>query len=101
MNSLVTSIFLYACETWMLTAELETRIRTFETKDFRKLLGITYKDRITNDEIRARISQAGRYTDLLTIVKRRKLTLYGHVTRSEELTKLILQGNVEERRRCF
>ena len=56
MNSLVTSIFLYACETWMLTVEPETRIRTFETKKFRKLLGVTYKDRIANDEIRARIS---------------------------------------------
>ena len=100
MNSLVTSIFLYACETWKLTAELETRIITFETKNFRKLLGVTYKDRITNDEIRARISQAGRYTDLLTIVKQRKLTWYGHVTRSEGFAKLILQVNVEGRRRC-
>ena len=56
MNSLVTSLFLYACETWTLTAELETRIITFEIKNFRKILGVTYKDRITNDEIRARIS---------------------------------------------
>ena len=69
MNSLVASIVLYACETWTLTPELETRIIKFETNNFRKLLGVTYKDRITNDEIRARISQAGRYTDLLTIVK--------------------------------
>ena len=37
-----------------------------------------------------------RYTDLLTIVKRRKLTLYGHVTRSEGLVKLILQVNVKD-----
>ena len=69
MNSLVTLIFLYACEIWTLTLELETRIRTFESKNFRKLLGVTYKDSIINDEIRTRISQAGRYTDLLTIVK--------------------------------
>ena len=39
-------------------------------------------------------------THLLTIVKRRQLTLYGHVTRSEGLAKLILQGNVEGKRRC-
>ena len=80
MNSLVTSIFLYSCETWTLTAELESRLRAFVTKNFGKLLGVTYKDRITNDEIRARIWQAGHYTELLTIVKRRKLTWYGHVT---------------------
>ena len=37
-----------------LTAELETRIKTFEKTNFRKLLGVTYKDRITTDEIRYR-----------------------------------------------
>ena len=78
----------------MLTAEIEIRITIFETKNFRKLLGVTYKERITNDDIRNRISQEDRYpTDLLTIVKRRKLTLYGHVTRSEGLAKIILKGN--------
>ena len=70
MNSLVTSIVRYACETWTLTAELKTRITTFMTKNFQKLLGVTYKDRIKNDEIIHRISQANRYTDLLSIVKR-------------------------------
>ena len=47
---------MYACETWMLTAELEKRILAFEMKNFRKLLGITYLDRITNLEIVERIS---------------------------------------------
>ena len=51
----------------MLTAELKIRLNKSETKIFRKLLGVTYKDRITNDEIRNRISQAGRYTYLLAI----------------------------------
>ena len=62
----------HACDTWTLTAELETMITIFEIKNFRKLLGVSYKDRITNDDIRNRISQDGRYTDLLIIVKRRK-----------------------------
>ena len=42
MRSLVISIFLYACESWTLTAELERRIRAMEMRCFRKLLGITY-----------------------------------------------------------
>ena len=45
----------------MLTAELENSINIFETKNFRKLLGVTYKDRKTYDEIKNRISQAGHY----------------------------------------
>ena len=37
--------------------------------------------------------------DLLTIVKRRKLQWYGHVFRSSDLAKSILQGTVKGGRR--
>ena len=37
--------------------------------------------------------------DLLTIVKRRKLQWYGHVSRSSGLAKTILQGTVKGGRR--
>ncbi|KAJ8366703.1 hypothetical protein AAFF_G00345230 [Aldrovandia affinis] len=51
---------------------------------------------ITNMEIRQRISKAiGRHDDLLTIVKKRKLRWYGHITRSSGLAKTILQGTVQ------
>ena len=48
MRSLVTSIFLYACELWNLTAELQGRIRAMEMRCFRKILRISYKDHVTN-----------------------------------------------------
>ena len=38
MRSLVTSIFLYACESWILTAELQKRIQAMEMKCYRKIL---------------------------------------------------------------
>ena len=67
---------------------------------FRKLLGIWYRDHITNEEVKARIGNAIRpYEDLLTTVKRRKLKWYGHVTRSSGLAKTILQGTVQGGRR--
>ena len=34
------------------------------------------------------------HEDLLTVVKRRKLQWYGHVSRSSGLAKIILQGTV-------
>ena len=64
MRSFVTSIFLYACESWTLTAELQSRIQATEMRCYRK------------------------------IVKRRKLQWYGHVSRSSGLAKTILQGTV-------
>ena len=40
MRSLVTSIFLYACESWTLTAELQRRIQVMEIRCYRRILGI-------------------------------------------------------------
>ena len=51
-------------------------------------------------EVHAKIQQAiGPHEDLLTIVKRRKLQWYGHVSRSSGLAKIILQGTVKGGRR--
>ena len=48
-----------------------------------KILRISYKDHVSNEEVRAKIQQAiGPHKDLLTIVKRRRLQWYGHVSRS-------------------
>ena len=74
MCSLVTSFFLYACESWTLTAELQRRIKAMKMRCYRKIIHISYKDHVTNEEVCAKIQQAiGPHEDLLTIVKRRKL----------------------------
>ena len=60
---------------------------------YRKILSISYKDHVTNEEVCAKIQQAiGPHEDLLTIVKGRKLQWYGHVSRSSCLVKTILQS---------
>ena len=59
-----------------------------EMTRYHKILHISYKDHVTNKEVRAKIQQAiGRHKDLLTIVKRRKLQWYGHVSHSSGLAK--------------
>ena len=66
-----------------------------EMRCYRKILHISHKDHVTNEEVRAKIQQAiGPHEDL-TIVKRRKLQWYGHVSRSSGLAKTILQGTVK------
>ena len=50
MRSLVTSIFLYACE-----AELQRRIQAMEMRCYRKILRISYNVHVTNEEVRAKI----------------------------------------------
>ena len=67
---------------------------------YRKMLRISYKDHVTNEEVRAKIQQAiGPHEDPLTIVKRLKLQWYGHISRSSGPAKTILHGIVKWGRR--
>ena len=67
-----------------------------EMRCYRKILRVSHKDYVTNEEVHAKIQQAiGPNEDLLTIVKRRKLQWYGHVSCLPGLAKTILQGTVK------
>ena len=67
---------------------------------YRKILRISYKDHVTNEEARAKIQWAiGPHEDRLTIIKRCKLQWYGHVSHSSGLAKTILQSTVKGGRR--
>ena len=50
------------------------RRQTFEMRCYRRLLNISYKDNIADEEVRRKVQAAiGDYDDLLTLVKKRKL----------------------------
>ena len=84
------------CASAVLKAELQRRIQAMKMRCYRKILRISYKDHVSNEEVRAKIQQAiGPHEDLLTIV----LQWYGHVSRSSGLAKTILQGTVKGGRR--
>ena len=60
-----------------------------EIRCYRKILCIAYKDHVTSEKIRAKIQQPIRPHEDLTIVKKRKLQWYGHVSRSSGLAETI------------
>ena len=100
MRSLVISRYLYAYESWTLTAELEKRTQAFEVRCYRRLLNISCKDHVTNEGVRRKIQTAfEEYDELLILVKKRKLRWFGHVSRSPGLAKTILQSTVKGKRR--
>ena len=66
-----------------------------EMRCYRTILHISYKDHVTNDEVRAKIKQAIGPQEDLAPVKRRKLQWCSHVSRSSGLAKTILQGKVK------
>ena len=73
MHTLVIFIFMYASESWPLTAKLKGT-HAFEMRCYKMLLNTSYKDNITNKEVRRKIKASiGEYDELLTKVKKRKL----------------------------
>ena len=74
---LVTSIFLHACESWTLRAELQRRIQALEMRCYHKILHISYKDHVTNEEVYAGNWTTRRPPD--DRKKRHKLQRYGLV----------------------
>ena len=74
-------------------------IQALEVRCYRRTLHISYKDHVTNEEVRAKIQQAIGPHEGQMIVKRRKLQWYGDVSRSSGLVQTTLQGTVKEGRR--
>ena len=63
-------------------SRVKEKIQGTEMRCFLGLLGISYRDHVTDEEVRSRIRQAiGPYEDLTTVTKR-KLRWFGHITRS-------------------
>ena len=66
---------------------------------YQRLLNISYKDHVTNEEVRRKIQTAiGKYDELLALVKKRNLRWFGHVSRSSGLAKTTLQDTVKGKR---
>ena len=78
-RTLILSNFLCACEIWTLTAEFDRRIQSLEMRCYRRLLNISYKDVLTNEEVRSRIQSAtGVHGDFLSMVKTETLMVWSH-----------------------
>ena len=99
MRTLILSTFLYACESWTLTAEIKRRIQALEMRSYKRLLNISCKDHVANEEVRNRIQSAIGVHDNLTMGTKRNLIWYGHISRSSGMAKTILQGTVKGARR--
>ena len=92
----VWSTFLYACETWTLTACLEKKIDAFEMWTYRRILKIPWTRRKTNIDVL--IDVGVRTRRLLAEVKQRKMRYYGHARRHNNIQKMVMEGKIEGKR---
>ena len=79
-KTLVLPVLLYGCETWTLTGDLKRRINSFGTKCLRRIMGYTWRDRVSNQ----RILHDTDSRPITNQIQERQLRLYGHVARLPE-----------------
>ena len=88
----VLSTLLYGSETWTLYSRQERRLNAFHMRCLRRLLGITWQDRITNAEV---LSRAG-LPSMYAMLTQRRLRWLGHVCRMDDgrIPKDIMYGEL-------
>lgn len=94
LDCYVFSILNYGCESWTWNKAMCRRVNAFEMWCYRRMLKISYIDRVTNEEV---LDRAQEDLHFLNDMKRRKLEYAGHVLRgSSGLAHLaILEGKVD------
>lgn len=91
------SLLLYGAESWTLKRQDMKRIEAFELWTYRRMLKISWTDKVTNKEVLRRVEKE---TELIFTIQRRKLEYLGHVMRGPkyEILRLIIQGKISGKR---
>ena len=76
----VISTLLYGSESWTMRAHQEKRLNVFHMHFLRRILGITWQDKVTNKIV---LEKAG-IPSLYTLLKQRRIRWLGHVTRMKD-----------------
>jgi hypothetical protein len=79
-DAAIRPILTYSCDTWAIKAADMARLQAFEFRCWRRILNVTYLDRISNDEVRRRIKPKWL---LRQYVVKKRLSLLGHVLRMD------------------
>ena len=74
-------VLMYGCETWPVKVADASRLQSFEFRCWRRILGVSYLERISNQDIIERIHPPSLCTDELRL---RRLRYLGHVLRRSE-----------------
>src|SRR5207244_12048148 len=78
------SILLYASECWTISAAMAKKVEAAEMWVYRRILRISYKKYITNEEVLNRMATK---RNLIITIRRRQMSFFGHVMRNKEIEK--------------
>ena len=94
LRTCVWSVALYASETWTLKKTDQGRLLAFEMYCYRRMLRISWRDRVTNEEIRRRLNLR---ENIVQMIIKRKLNFFGHICRmrNDRKVKTVMLGEME------
>ena len=78
VRTVVRPVMIYGSECWTLKKKDERRLETTEMKMLRRMLGVTLKDRMRNEDVRRRTTVT---SSVVSVIEVNKLRWYGHVLR--------------------
>ena len=84
-------VLLYGSETWTISKKVAEKIEVFEMWCWRRLLKISWMERISNEEVLRRMDCE---RELMVNVRVQQMRFLGHVMRREELENLSLTGRI-------
>ena len=91
----VWATLLYGVETWTVSQTSKKRLDAFEMWALRRLLRISWTERMSNDRV---LTLAGVRRELIQLIQKQKLRYFGHLIRHDSLQRDLLEGMVEGKR---
>jgi len=97
-NSIVVPIVLYGAETWAVTKTIEKRMDSLDSRNVRHILKMRWQDKVCTSNVSEKTGQC----PLSIILQKRRLTWYGHLTRTkaERLPKQAMNWKLPGKRGC-
>ena len=95
LNCYVYPVLMYGSEAWTITTELRKRLESCEVWFLRRMLRISWMDKVSNEEV---FQTAEVKRKLLHDIRIRQLGFLGHVMRKGGLENLALTGKIEGKR---
>ena len=95
LKTYIWSTLMYGSESWTLSRGLINKLNAAEMWFYRRMLRISWTDRITNEEVLRRI---GMQRTLVKEIRKRQMNFLGHILRKEKIEHLCLTGKIEGRR---
>ena len=88
----IVSTLLYGSESWTTYSSQERKLQVFHMRCLRRILGISWQDKVTNNEV---LNKAG-IPSMFTLLRQRRLRWLGHVHRMEDgrIPKDLLYGEL-------